>query len=72
VGKVNVITTFKGGPYWASILVNGQRRGTTPALLELPAGRHKLRLERAGFRPVERQIKVASGGSAVVRIELIP
>ncbi len=72
VGKVNVITTFKGGSYWASILVNGQRRGTTPALLELPAGRHKLRLERAGFRPVERQIKVASGGSAVVRIELIP
>ncbi len=72
VGKVNVITTFKGGSYWASILVNGQRRGTTPALLELPAGRHKLRLERTGFRPVERQIKVASGGSAVVRIELIP
>lgn len=71
-GKLNVITTFKGGPYWASILVNGQKRGTTPALLELPPGRHRVRVERTGFKSVERQIKVASGGSAVLRIELIP
>lgn len=72
VGRVNVITTFKGGPYWASILINGERRGTTPALLELPPGSHRLRLERPGFRPIEKQIKVASGRSAVVRIELRP
>lgn len=72
LGKVNVITTFKGGPYWATIAVNGESRGTTPVLLELPAGKHQIRVERTGFRPIEKQIKVASGRSAVLRIELIP
>jgi serine/threonine-protein kinase len=71
-GKLNVITTFNGGPYWATIAVNGQDRGTTPVLLELPAGKHRIRVERAGFRTIEKQIKVASGRSAVLRIELVP
>lgn len=71
-GKVNVVTTFKGGPYWASIQVNGENRGTTPVLLELPVGKHQIKVTRPGFRAIEKQIKVASGRSAVVRIELIP
>ena len=71
-GKVNVVTTFKGGPYWASIQVNGENRGTTPVLLELPVGKHQIKVQRPGFRTIEKQIKVASGRSAVVRIELIP
>jgi len=72
MGKVNVVTTFKGGPYWASIQVNGEPKGTTPVTVELPAGKHQIRVERAGFRPIEKQIKIASGRSAVLRIELIP
>jgi serine/threonine-protein kinase len=71
-GKVNVVTTFKGGPYWASIQVNGEARGTTPVLLELPVGKHQIKVQRPGFRTIEKQIKVASGRSAVVRIELVP
>jgi len=71
-GKVNVVTTFKGGPYWASIQVNGENKGTTPVLLELPVGKHQIKVQRPGFRTIEKQIKVASGRSAVVRIELIP
>jgi hypothetical protein len=72
MGKVNVVTMFKGGPYWASIQVNGENRGTTPVLLELPVGKHQIKVQRPGFRTIEKQIKVASGRSAVLRIELSP
>jgi len=72
MGMLNVVTTYRGGPYWASIQVNGEDRGTTPVLLELPIGRHRIRVERAGFKPIEKQIKVAPGRPAVLRIELIP
>jgi serine/threonine-protein kinase len=72
MGRVNVVTTFKGGPFWASIRVNGESKGTTPVLLELPAGKHQIRVERAGFKAIEKQIKVASGRSAVLRLELTP
>jgi len=71
-GQVNVITTYRGGPYWAALTVNGEKRGTTPALLELPAGKNVIRVERVGFKTIQKQIKVASGRSAVLRIELVP
>jgi len=71
-GKLNVVTTLKGEPYWASVLVDGTRRGTTPMLLELPSGRHVLRIERMGFKPVSRQVKVGIGRTSMVRLELKP
>lgn len=71
-GKLNVITTHRGEPYWAKLLVDGEKKGTTPVLLELPAGRHQVRVERVGFRPVVKQIKIAPGRPAVLRIELLP
>lgn len=69
-GKVNVITTLKGEPYWAEVTINGVFKGRTPLLLELPSGKHRLRIERAGFKRQEKQIRVASGRQAVVRIAL--
>jgi serine/threonine-protein kinase len=72
VGYVNVVTMHRGEPFWATINVNGVRRGTSPTLLELPAGRHRLLVERAGFKTIRRQIKVDAGRSATVRIELVP
>ncbi|MHB8878437.1 MAG: protein kinase domain-containing protein, partial [Myxococcaceae bacterium] len=69
-GKVNVVTTHAGEPYWALVLVDGVARGRSPLMLELPAGKHLVRVDRTGFRSVERQIKVASGRLAVVRITL--
>jgi len=71
-GSLNVITVHRGEPYWASVLVDGVDRGRTPLNLELPPGTHRVHLERAGFRPVDQQIKVASGRSRVMRIELHP
>ncbi len=32
---------------WATVIVNGKARGTTPLTLELPAGRHKLELRNS-------------------------
>jgi serine/threonine-protein kinase len=71
-GTLNLITTLRGEPYWASVNVDGVHKGNTPLLLDLPAGKHRIRFERSGFQPVNRQIKIASGRSRVLRVELTP
>lgn len=71
-GRVNVITTHGGEPWWAQVSIDGVPRGRTPILLDLPVGRYQLRVERAGFRPEQREIKVASGKATVLRIDLVP
>ncbi len=69
-GKLNVITTHAGEPYWAQVLIDGVSRGRTPLLLELPTGKYQVRVERPGFKTQSREIRVASGKPAVVRIDL--
>jgi hypothetical protein len=71
-GSLNLITTLGGEPYWAAVSVDGVRRGNTPLWLDLPAGKHRIHFERAGFKPVNKQIKIASGRSSMLRIELTP
>jgi hypothetical protein len=71
-GQLNIVTTFKGDAYWAGVTVDGVPRGNTPLLLELVPGKHRVRVERSGFKPVEREIKIARGRPAVLRIELAP
>ncbi len=71
-GRLNVITTHKGDHMWASVFVDGAKKGNTPLQLELAAGRHHVRVVRAGFRTVEREIKIAPGRSDVLRIKLTP
>ncbi len=71
-GTLNLITTLRGEPYWASVLVDGVHKGNTPLLLDLPAGTHRIRFERSGFQSVNRQIKIASGRSRLLRVELTP
>lgn len=49
---------------WAELYVDGRLVGNTPvADLRLPAGRHRLRLQRAGFRPYEDVVNLAPGQS---------
>jgi eukaryotic-like serine/threonine-protein kinase len=69
-GKLNVITTFKGEPYWAQVLIDGVSKGRTPLLLELAIGKYVVRVERPGFKTQSREIRVASTKPAVVRIDL--
>src|SRR4029077_1754014 len=47
---------------WGSVFVDGQPVGNTPQIdHQVPAGSHRLRVERDGFRPYERLIELASG-----------
>jgi eukaryotic-like serine/threonine-protein kinase len=71
-GRLNVITMHAGEPYWAQVSVDGVPRGRTPLLLELPAGRYQLRVERPGFRVEERRVLVAAGKPVVLKITLSP
>jgi serine/threonine-protein kinase len=71
-GKLNVITLHRGEPYWAQVKVDGVVRGRTPLLLELPVGAHVIHVERAGFSSQQREVNVAQGEGAVLRIRLRP
>jgi serine/threonine-protein kinase len=71
-GKLNVITMHAGEPYWAQVSIDGVPRGRTPLLLDLPAGRYQVRVERPGFRVQERRVLVAAGKPVVVKIDLSP
>ncbi|MBL8912478.1 MAG: protein kinase [Archangium sp.] len=70
-GKLNVISTHDGEPYWAQVTIDGTPRGRTPLLLDLPAGKYQVRVERSGFKPQERVVRVASGKNVVVKLELV-
>lgn len=49
---------------WAELYVDGRLVGNTPVVgLRLKAGRHRLRLQRAGFRPYEEVVNLAPGQS---------
>jgi len=72
VGTLNLISTLQGEPYWASVSVDGILKGNTPLLLDLPAGKHRIRFDRTGFRPVSKQVQIASGRMRVLRVELTP
>ncbi|EPX62209.1 serine/threonine protein kinase [Cystobacter fuscus DSM 2262] len=69
-GEVRVVTLHQGRAVWANVSVDGKHHGATPVSLELPAGRHSVRVERDGFFPQERPVEVLPGTKAVVRIEL--
>ncbi len=71
-GSLNLITTLAGEPYWAAVSVDGVRKGNTPLRLDLPAGKHRIHFERVGFKSVNKQVKIASGRSSMLRIELTP
>ena len=70
-GQMNVISTHDGEPYWAQVSIDGVMRGRTPLLLDLPVGKYRVRVERTGFRPTMREVKIAGGKSVVVKVELV-
>ncbi len=71
-GRINIITTHSGDPYWAQVSIDGQPRGRTPLQLDLPIGLHQVKVERAGFKVENREVRVGSGKLLVVRIPLEP
>ncbi|MGV3619537.1 MAG: PEGA domain-containing protein, partial [Archangium sp.] len=71
-GRVNVITTRGGEPYWAQVSIDGVAKGRTPLLMDLLPGRYSVRIERSGFKSVTRDVRVVAGKPIVVKLELQP
>ena len=58
-------------PPGAEIELDGSFVGSTPSIINLPAGDHQIVLKKKSFKPWERRIK-ATGGSVKVEAELEP
>ncbi|MFP2934473.1 PEGA domain-containing protein, partial [Pyxidicoccus sp. 3LG] len=69
-GELRVVTVHKGKAVWANVSVDGKHHGATPVSLDLPEGRHSVRVERDGFVAQQRVVDVSPETRAVVRIEL--
>ena len=71
-GRVQVLTMFRGEPYWAQVSVDGVPKGRTPMVLYLLPGRYVISVERSGYRSQSKEIRVRSAKSAMVRFDLEP
>ena len=56
----------KSTPDGADITVDDKYMGSTPSILKLTAGDHKIKLEKSGFKIWERTLTVAAGETATV------
>jgi hypothetical protein len=56
----------KSAPDGADITVDDKYMGSTPSMLKLAAGDHKIKLEKSGFKTWERTLTVAAGATATV------
>ncbi|MFZ5471458.1 MAG: serine/threonine protein kinase [Myxococcota bacterium] len=69
-GELRIITTVNRLTSSATLFVDGEKKGGTPVSLQLPAGTHEIRIERAGFRPEKRQVSVTADQVTLLRLEL--
>jgi len=67
-GTVTLITS----PAEATLTVNGQALGASPAQKELPPGEYTVRAEQQGFQPAETRITVVAGVQQEVTLTLKP
>ena len=58
----------------AEILVDGVGRTITPTAgaIEVRSGRHRVRIDAPGHRPLSRQVEVKAGGEVTVLADLVP
>ena len=59
-------------PNGAQVFVNGALKGKTPTRLDLPAGKHEVRLALPSYYDWEAQVEVKKEGSTPLLIRLIP
>ena len=70
-GSLKVGTLFEGTPVWADVYVDGQKKGTSPTLVEkVRPGRHMVEVRRDGYRTRSRKVRVKPGKTTPVIIEL--
>jgi len=70
MGELRVVTTVKGLTVGATVFVDRVPKGTTPSSLKVPSGIYTVRFERAGMKPVERQVNVAPAQVTLLRVDL--
>ncbi|MHB8873103.1 MAG: serine/threonine protein kinase [Myxococcaceae bacterium] len=70
MGELRLVTTVKGLTAGATLFVDRVPKGSTPTSLKLPAGKYGIRLERAGLKPIEREVTVAPSNVTLLRIDL--
>jgi hypothetical protein len=54
------------------VTLDGRARGVYGTSIPVPAGPHALRLERAGFEPLERLVQVPASGDVDIKVDLRP
>lgn len=69
-GRLRVICTAGGQPLWANIVVDGRKRGQSPLVLRVSAGRHTITAKRGGYGAATRQVTVRPGQELGVVIPL--
>lgn len=62
---------IQGMPIGADVAIDGERAGTLPFSEPLPAGPHKVRVTREGYRPFEQEAVIAGGQTTVIRPNLV-
>ena len=68
LGRLAVVASERD----VSVTVDGRARGLYRTSLLLPAGPHRVRVERAGFEPADRDVEVRAGESTELRATLTP
>jgi hypothetical protein len=72
VAADNAFLRVEVTPQGANVTVDGLRSGTTPVLLELPAGQHTIRIEHEGFEPLLETVELEPGSELALSGELTP
>ncbi|PIE19997.1 MAG: hypothetical protein CSA65_00115 [Proteobacteria bacterium] len=69
-GVLRVMTSHGGESVWANVYVDGTRIGQSPTSITLKAGRHRVKIERGGFRSVSRVVTVRAGRTSPLVVKL--
>ena len=59
-------------PEGASLEVDSGEKGTSPVILEVPAGPRRIKLSKDGYRPESKEVTVAAEGVVRLQVELSP
>lgn len=54
----------------ATVEVDGETRGFTPSILNVPVGTHRVRISLQGFLPVEREVLIREGRQTQLEVSL--
>ena len=64
--------TVRSNVYGDTVYIDGQRRGSTRLDVDLEAGWHTVRVEKARYQPYEERIELRAGEAIALRAELRP